>query len=58
MGHAGEMGTLVRHPLFTIGYEGRSIDEFVDVLIAADVEVLVDVNMAVMRGLRGEGGAK
>ena len=30
-------------PLFTIGYEGRALEDFLDALIAQGVETLVDV---------------
>ena len=47
------MGTVVRHSLYTIGYEGRSIDEFIDVLLAADVDVLVDVRERALSRKKG-----
>ncbi len=34
----GRLGTV-----YTIGYQGRSLDDFVDTLIAAKVDVLVDI---------------
>lgn len=30
-------------PLFTIGYEGKTVDEFLDALAAAEVELVIDV---------------
>jgi uncharacterized protein (DUF488 family) len=38
----------VTNPLVTIGYEGKSIDELVELLHAHDVEVLVDVRLNAM----------
>jgi uncharacterized protein (DUF488 family) len=34
---------MAKPPLATIGYEGRTVDEFVDALIASGVALLVDV---------------
>lgn len=31
------------HPLFTIGYEGKTVDEFLRELTMAEVELLIDV---------------
>lgn len=39
--------------LFTIGYEGRSIGEFVDVLVEAGVDVLVDVRERALSRKKG-----
>lgn len=39
--------------LATIGYEGRSIDEFVALLVAAKVDVLVDVREQAMSRRKG-----
>ena len=39
--------------LYTVGYEGRSIDEFVSVLTSAGVEVLVDVRERALSRKKG-----
>ena len=39
------MQTLAEATLLTVGYEGRTADELVDVLAAAEVDVLVDVRL-------------
>lgn len=41
------------HPLFSIGYEGRSIDEFVDVLRTTGVDIVVDVRLNAISRKRG-----
>lgn len=33
----------MRRPLFTIGYEGKTVDELLDALAAAGVDILIDV---------------
>jgi len=33
----------MRHPFFTIGHSTRSLDEFMGLLEASDIELLVDV---------------
>ena len=44
-----------QHPVefFTIGYEGRSLDEFVDILLEAGVERVVDVRELPLSRKRG-----
>ena len=42
-----------RGRIATIGYEGRSIDEFVALLVAADVDILVDVREQAMSRRKG-----
>jgi uncharacterized protein (DUF488 family) len=32
-----------KHKLFTIGYEKRNIDEYIELLLSAEVDILVDV---------------
>ncbi len=39
--------------LFTVGYEGRSLDELIDELLGADVERLVDVRELPLSRRRG-----
>lgn len=39
--------------LYTVGYEGRSVDEFVSVLTSAGVEVLVDVRERALSRKKG-----
>lgn len=57
-GDTAEATTVSTSPQFkgriaTIGYEGRSIDEFVAMLVAAQVDVLVDVREQAMSRKRG-----
>lgn len=42
-----------RGRLATIGYEGRTIDEFVEILVAARVDILVDVREQAVSRRRG-----
>jgi uncharacterized protein (DUF488 family) len=39
--------------LYTIGYEGRTVDAFVEVLVAAGVDVLVDVRERALSRKKG-----
>ena len=39
--------------IYSVGYEGRSIDEFVDVLVAHSVELVVDVRLNAISRKRG-----
>lgn len=40
-------------PLFTIGYEGSSLDEFLDTLLEEEVETLIDVREVPLSRKRG-----
>jgi uncharacterized protein (DUF488 family) len=52
VGTSNRVGT-VRTPLYTVGYEGRTIGELLDALVQADVRRLVDVRELPLSRRRG-----